>query len=209
GAEMLVDSELSPAQVKRLGGNIYRASRRIQELLQDLLNVSRGKTVRPEICRLREVAAAACESLASAAEAQSVTIDVDIPENLELPLERSRVERVFSNLVGNALEAMPEGGRVGISARVQSGSAVVEVRDTGPGIAPEIRARIFDPFVSSGKRNGLGLGLALSRQTVLDHGGDMWVAPEPGPGACFCFRLPMATGEKLAAPAAGTGRSLR
>src|SRR5438093_5364623 len=74
GAEMLVDADLPAAHVKRLAGNIYRASRRIQELLQDLLNVSRGKTSAPEMCRLREVVSAACDSLATTAESQGVTI---------------------------------------------------------------------------------------------------------------------------------------
>ena len=75
---------------------------------------------------------------------------------------------------------------------------MVHVEDTGPGIAPEIRAQLFQPFVSLGKRNGLGLGLALSRQTVLDHGGDMWVESVPGRGARFSFRLP---GARVAAAA--------
>src|ERR1039458_6459157 len=61
-------------------------------------------------------------------------------------------------------------------------------------VAPEIRARLFEPFVSAGKRNGPGLGLALSRQTVLDHGGDMWVGSAPGRGARFSFPLPGAAG---------------
>jgi signal transduction histidine kinase len=69
---------------------------------------------------------------------------------------------------------------------------VADVRDTGPGIAPAIRDSLFEPFVSAGKKNGLGLGLALSRQTVLDHGGDMWAESEPGHGACFRVRLPAA-----------------
>jgi len=189
GAEMLVDADLPPGHVKRLAGNIYRASRRIQELLQDLLDVSRGKSSPPEPCRLREVAAAACDSLASAAEAQGVRIALDIPADLELPLERSRMERTFVNLIGNALEAMPNGGSVRIGASLEDGSAVILVEDTGPGIAPEILSRLFQPFVS-GKRNGLGLGLALSRQTVLEHGGDMWVESEPGRGARFGMRLP-------------------
>ena len=190
GAEMLVDADLPPAHVKRLAGNIYRASRRIQELLQDLLNVSRGKSRPPEICRLREVAMAACDSLAATAEAQAVSFRVSIPAELELPLDRSRMERAFVNLIGNALEAMPQGGEVRISARYDNGSAVVHVEDTGPGVAPEIREKLFQPFVTAGKRNGLGLGLALTRQTVLEHGGDMWVESEPGCGARFGFRLP-------------------
>jgi signal transduction histidine kinase len=190
GAEMLVDGDLPPAHVKRLAGNIYRASRRIQELLQDLLNVSRGKTTAPEICRLREVAVAACDSLAAAADTQAVHIDVSIPSEIEVPLERSRMERAFVNLIGNALEAMPDGGEIRISAVLERSSVVVQVEDTGPGIAPEIRASLFQPFVTAGKRNGLGLGLALTRQTVLEHGGDMWVESEPGRGARFKFRLP-------------------
>lgn len=192
GAEMLVDGDLPPTHVKRLAGNIYRASRRIQELLQDLLNVSRGKTQPPEPCRLREVASAACDSLATAAEAQGVTVIHEIPAEIELPLDRSRMERAFVNLIGNAIEAMPDGGEVRITARVDGGAAVVEVRDNGPGIAPEIRSKLFQPFVTAGKRNGLGLGLALSRQTVLEHGGDMWVESVPGCGARFIFRLPLA-----------------
>jgi signal transduction histidine kinase len=190
GAEMMVDADLPPAHVKRLAGNIYRASRRIQELLQDLLNVSRGKTGAPELCRLREVASAACDSLAGAAETQGVAMTIAIPPEIELPLDRSRMERAFVNLVGNSLEAMPEGGKLRISASFEKGSALVQVEDTGPGIAPEIRANLFQPFVTAGKRNGLGLGLALTRQTVLEHGGDMWVESEPGRGARFFLRLP-------------------
>jgi signal transduction histidine kinase len=190
GAEMMVDADLPPAHMKRLAGNIYRASRRIQELLQDLLNVSRGKTGAPELCRLREVASAACDSLAAAAEVQGVAITLSIPPEIELPLERSRMERAFVNLVGNALEAMPEGGQVRITASMEAQSAIVHVEDTGPGIAPEIRAKLFQPFVTAGKRNGLGLGLALTRQTVIQHGGDLWVESEPGKGARFIIRLP-------------------
>jgi signal transduction histidine kinase len=190
GAEMMVDGDLPPAHVKRLAANIYRASRRIQELLQDLLNVSRGKSAAPESCRLREVAAAACDSLAAAADAQGVAIILEIAPEIELPLERNRMERAFVNLIGNALEAMPGGGQVRLSARLDAGMALVEVADNGPGIAAEIRSQLFQPFVSAGKRNGLGLGLALTRQTVLEHGGDMWVESEPGRGARFLFRLP-------------------
>jgi signal transduction histidine kinase len=190
GAEMLVDADLNPPQVKRLAANIYRASRRIQELLQDLLNVSRGSSRGAEVCKLRDVAAAGCESLQASADAQHVEVQIRIPDEIELPLERNRMERVFSNLVGNALEMMPDGGRVQISAATEDGCVVADVRDTGPGIAPEIRGSLFEPFVSAGKKNGLGLGLALARQTVLDHGGDLWAESEPGHGACFRLRLP-------------------
>jgi signal transduction histidine kinase len=191
GAEMLVDTELAPPQVKRVAGSVYKASRRIQELLQDLVNVTRGKSGRAEICGLREVIADAADQVRPVAERQAVSLAIDLPDELELPLERGRMERVFLNLFSNALEAMPDGGSIMVSVSRNGETALVEVRDSGPGISPQIRDQLFQPFVTFGKKNGLGLGLALSRQTVLDQGGDLWVESEPGRGARFLIRLPL------------------
>lgn len=191
GAEMLVDTELSPPQVKRVAGSVYKASRRIQELLQDLVNVTRGKSGRAEMCGLQEVITDAADQVRAVAERQAVSLAIDLPGELELPLERGRMERVFLNLFSNALEAMPDGGTITVSASRNGETALVEVRDTGPGISPQIRDQLFQPFVTFGKKNGLGLGLALSRQTVLDQGGDLWVESEPGRGARFLIRLPL------------------
>lgn len=191
GAEMLIDAELSPHQIQRLGGNIYRSSRRMQQLLQELVDTGRGTPTGAEVCRLKEIITAASEVYASAAEAQSVAVEIDVPEQIELPLERARMERVFLNLIDNALEAMPGGGRLRIAAETHNHSVVVRVQDTGPGIAPEIRARLFQPFVTAGKKNGVGLGLAFSHQTVLDHGGELWADAESTQGARFFVKLPL------------------
>ena len=130
-----------------------------------------------------------CDDTANAANNQGVEILVNPPARMEAVLSRSRMERVFINLIANALEAMPRGGQIRISAREAGGFALVEVEDSGPGIPPEIYDRLFTPFVTSGKKDGLGLGLALSRRTVRDHGGDMWI--EPASGARFVIRLPL------------------
>lgn len=191
GAEMLVDGDLSPQQVQRLAGNIYRSSRRVQELLQELVDVGRGKSRASEVCRLRDVVAAACDVYASTAEAQSVAMHIDVPDEIELPLERARIERVFLNLIDNALAAMPSGGSLNVSAKTSDSAVVVTVQDTGPGIAPEIRRRLFQPFVTAGKKNGIGLGLALSQQAVLDHGGALWADTESESGARLYVKLPL------------------
>jgi signal transduction histidine kinase len=191
GAEMLVDGNLSPKQVERLAGNIYRSSRRVQELLQELVEVGRTKGTMTEVCRLRDVVTAAYDVYAGTAEEQSVAVRIDVPEDVELLLERARIERVFLNLIDNALGVMPAGGSLQISAAKNGNSVVVEVQDSGPGIAPEIRQHLFQPFVSAGKKNGVGLGLALSRQAVLDHGGDLWADPELATGARFFVKLPL------------------
>jgi len=191
GAEMLMDEELSTHQVQRLAGNIYRSSRRMQELLQELVDAGRGKTTSPEMCRLKEVVAAAFEVYSGTADAQSVAVAIEVPEEIELPLERARMERVFLNLIDNALGMMPGGGKLEISAEKSGQTVLVKVEDTGPGIAPQIRAQLFQPFVTLGKKNGVGLGLAFSHQTVLDHGGELWADAEHRNGARFFIKLPL------------------
>jgi signal transduction histidine kinase len=189
GAEMLVDGHLPEEQTRRLAKNIYRASRGIQDMLQELLDVVRGKSSASEVCSLREVIGAAWDSVAPVAENQKIELIAQVPDGLECPMERARMERVFSNLFENAIEAMRSGGRISIGSEANGESILVRVEDSGPGISPALRGRLFQPFVTAGKKNGLGLGLALSRQTLLDHGGDLWLDAN-GPGARFCLRLP-------------------
>lgn len=196
GAEMLVDAALSPEQVNRLARNIYRASRQVQELLQELVEVSRGrKSEGTEVCRLDEIVQDAWSLAAAGAERNGVALDLQVPADIEVPMERARVERAILNLMENAIEAMPKGGKVRVSARREGGAIQMTVQDTGPGVNPAIRSRLFEPFVTAGKKNGLGLGLALSRQTLLDNGGDLWLDPSNNEGAKFCLRLPAADGK--------------
>ncbi|HEY3826327.1 MAG TPA: ATP-binding protein [Bryobacteraceae bacterium] len=193
GAEMMMDGHLSEAQLHRVATNIYRSSRAINDLLQELVDVSRGRSQAPELCRLSEVISAASDTQAGAAEQLGVRIEAAIDPAIELPLERARIERVFLNLISNALEAMPNGGCVQIRAERNGESVLVRVDDTGPGIPASVRKHLFQPFVSEGK-NGLGLGLALSRQAVLDHGGDLWAEETGSSGARFRLRLPCQPG---------------
>ena len=191
GAEMLVDDELSREQVRRLANNIYRSSRRVQQLLQELSDVTRGRRQSAEPCWLHEVIGAAYNSLASTAQSNNVSVRIDVAENISISLERSPMERVFENLIGNAIEAMPDGGSIQISAERDDSVVVVTVEDTGPGIPAVIAPQLFHPFVTAGKKAGLGLGLAFSRQTVVDHGGDLWVDSRQNQGARFVLRLPL------------------
>lgn len=190
GSEMLVDTEPTPGQTRRISENIYRASRRIQDLLDDLVRVTRGPSQPGEPVPVLDVVRAAREALEAAAQSQGVRIRLFLDAALQVAADRTRLEGVFVNLIQNALDVMPDGGEVRISASTEGAWVMVEVADTGPGIAPDVRAQLFQPFVSFGKRNGLGLGLALARQTVLDHGGDLWASSDEGRGARFYLRLP-------------------
>jgi signal transduction histidine kinase len=168
---------------------MHSAAARMRKLLTEAgWGISGNKSAR-EICDISDVITAAAEAAFASAEHCSVRISLDVPRGIEAPLARSRIERAFFNLIVNAFEAMPDGGEVRICARQSGNYVVVEIEDTGPGIPNEIRERVFHPFVTKGKANGLGLGLCLSRLAILDHGGDLWV--ETAPGARFVMRFPV------------------
>jgi signal transduction histidine kinase len=192
GAEMLVDAGLSPEQRDRIAVSIYRSSRRIQELLQELTDMSRAKAKRVESCRLVEIVQGARDLTAQSVDVQPVSIAIDIPAHVEVSVDRDRMERVFMNLLHNSLEAMPDGGTLRVTSRQDATTVTVQVEDSGPGIPEKAWPTLFQPFASFGKKNGLGLGLALSRQTVLDYAGDLWADREMKSGARFFVRLPKA-----------------
>jgi signal transduction histidine kinase len=102
---------------------------------------------------------------------------------------------VLTNLLGNALRHTPGGGRIAARVSALGRGARFEVQDSGEGIPPQYRERIFERFfqVPGARRGGVGLGLYLSREIVRSHGGDMGVESEPGRGSTFWFTLPGAT----------------
>jgi signal transduction histidine kinase len=108
--------------------------------------------------------------------------------------DERRIKQVIFNLLSNAVKFTPAGGEVDVSATRANGEVRVSVADTGPGIAPEDRERIFEEFQQSetgvGLREGTGLGLALSKRYVELHGGRIWVESEVGRGSTFTFALP-------------------
>ncbi len=189
GAEMLAEFELPIEQEKQTAQQIYKAAQRMQKMLGELSQVARSRPEEPVVVELAELVERAADSQRERAERQAVRVLIDNSPGLRARCERNRIERVLVNLIGNALEVMPDGGEIRIALRRNRDFAEIEVADSGPGIAPEVRERLFEPFVTAGKQDGLGLGLALARQTVADHGGDLRLLDPPN-GAAFLIRLP-------------------
>jgi two-component system sensor kinase FixL len=120
-----------------------------------------------------------------------VRIQLHLDSNSDLVLvDRIQIQQVLLNLMLNAVEAMGECDRreITISTRSKGQTIEVSVADTGPGLAPEISAQLFQPFVST-KRNGMGMGLAICRSIIDAHEGDLWSEPNPGEGTIFRFTL--------------------
>jgi signal transduction histidine kinase len=103
-----------------------------------------------------------------------------------------RLARVFHNLIGNAADAMPDGGKVRLSFSINSEPSVVtELRDTGKGIPPQMLDRLFQAFATHGKANGIGLGLSICKKIIQDHKGTVFARNAPEGGAVFGFTLPI------------------
>jgi len=128
-----------------------------------------------------------------------VELRVEIADDLPLLTGDARaLNQVFLNLLKNAAEVLEgRGGVVTLSAVAVGAEVIVQVRDDGPGIAPELHAKLFAPFYSTKEAGrGTGLGLSISRRIVIDHGGSIEVESAPGHGTSFTVRLPVGERER-------------
>jgi signal transduction histidine kinase len=193
-ADLLLDDTLDLPQVRRLGRNMQESADELQQLMTDLEEVASGRSASREVRRLSDAVEAACDTVRRQAGAQGVSITVDVPMDIELKLERFRMERAFSNLLINSVESMPGGGSITIKAERHGDLVEIAFEDSGPGIPAAIRDRLFKPFATHGKKHGWGLGLTSSREAVLAHQGEMWL-DRGAKGAKFVIRLPLAPKE--------------
>ena len=130
-----------------------------------------------------------CESLAPQLAAQGIAIQIDAAESIALLADRDMLRRAILNLVFNAIDAMPDGGDLVVTAVQVSGGVELEVADSGPGVEPEIQQRIFEPFFTT-KSEGTGLGLAIVHRVAEVHRGGIDVTNCPEGGAAFTIRIP-------------------
>ncbi|MBU4447218.1 MAG: ATP-binding protein, partial [Proteobacteria bacterium] len=120
-------------------------------------------------------------------------IQVRRVEEAPLPpvaFDPKQVHQVLINLLKNALEAMPQGGEITITSRVQGANAEISIADTGEGLAPEVAGNIFQPYFTT-KEKGTGLGLAICQNIMAEHGGCLFADSAPGRGATFTIQLPL------------------
>jgi PAS domain S-box-containing protein len=190
-------------QRPRLVAIIDRQVTHMTRLVEDLLEVSgitRGKIeLRKDIIDLASVARNCAEAAAPLVTAAGQTLVVDLPpEPLAVAADPVRLSQVITNLLNNACKYTEQHGRISITARRQDGVALLQVRDDGLGIPPDMLQRVFEPFTqvdrSFGRaRGGLGIGLTLVKQLVEMHGGTVSAASAgEGQGALFTVRLPVA-----------------
>lgn len=200
---LLLNEEAGPVAPgpRRFVEEAERGCGRLDALVERMLEAAHAPQPAPVLEVAQVALAPLCESLAGGlrerASERGLVLDLRIPEGLRARCDPGRVEQVIGNLLSNALRHAAEGGKVALDARRlrREGRAWIEVSvsDDGPGVPPEERARIFEPWArgaSETQGSGLGLGLAICRRIVETHGGRIGVGELPGGGARFWFTLP-------------------
>lgn len=198
-AETLGAPDLDPAEVQRRADLIVEMVDRLERMTMETLDFARGGG---RLARRTLDAAELVESLTAELAEQVPTIEVvhdfRIPRGTSAAVDMDKLRRATGNIAANARDAMGGRGRLHVSAELLDGLGAEPPRlqmvlaDEGPGVPAEIRERLFDPFVTLGKKGGTGLGLAVARRFVEDHGGSLELLPETaGPGARFRILLPL------------------
>lgn len=213
--EMLRDGlgeSADDAERHRLMGIVLREVERLDRLIADFLAYARPAPPQPSPLALRPAVEELLAMFTASPAGAGVETRIQVPRELGVHADPRQLRQLLWNLVLNAAQAMPGGGRLEIAARrvpeapsqggsaadrngngaeKESGEVEISVSDTGVGIPPEALERIFDPFFTT-KRNGSGLGLATVHRVVDGHGGTLRAESRMGEGTCFRIRLPAA-----------------
>ena len=174
---------------------LKRSVQRISNFVQDLLAFSKPRTPIRQKCDLNALVGEACDSVRVLFNTKQIEISVDLSGvDGRVWVEADGIYRCLLNLLNNAADALPEGGgQVWVRAwSTPPDTLEMEVRDNGPGVPPEFRENIWDPFFSTKGARGTGLGLATTAKVIQEHGGTIALA-RSGPGACFHMVLPGAS----------------
>jgi len=169
---------------------------RCSTIVKDLLHFSRQTRTRKTLADVNQVIERAFTLLKNQMALQKVTVNKQLAPGLpEAVIDMDKMEQVFTNVILNALDAMPNGGELSVSSRMATGNnnrkLEIILRDNGHGIPREAMGRIFDPFFTTKGTKGTGLGLSVSYGIMRQHGGDIHIQSEEGKGTTVTIRLPI------------------
>jgi len=163
---------------------------RLNDLVNDLLEYARPKPPHSSRFRAAELMEAVLQLCSQKVKEKSIHVSVDIPPDQSILADVNQTKQIWINIVLNAIESMDEQGFLHIRGYGEEQMAVIEVKDSGHGMTPEDKYRIFEPFFST-KANGVGLGLSITYHLIKENGGAIDLHSQPGQGTTMIIRLPM------------------
>ncbi|HYT60567.1 MAG TPA: cyclic nucleotide-binding domain-containing protein [Haliangiales bacterium] len=167
---------------------------RLSNMINELLEFTRGAASTVVLARAdySVFVNQLLEDIRPEVAAKSVTIELENgPPAIAVLMDPARLTHAFYNIINNACDAMPDGGKVRFRFQQNEKEVITEIEDSGKGIAPEIAPRLFEAFATYGKVQGTGLGLSICKKIIEDHQGKISARNEPGRGAVLSFSLPL------------------
>lgn len=192
-ADFLARPKVPAATRKKMCEGIVAASRRLISTVQGILDYARKghMSTNFSLCHLADFIQEVVDVFKVDFSDRKIHVEIECGYQGELKMDSDRMAQVIHNIIANARDAMPDGGRLTVTTSRENGWVNLRFSDTGPGVPPDLTDRIFEPFVSHGKKKGAGLGLSIARRIVEEHGGKMWVENSVKGGAVFAIQLPL------------------
>jgi signal transduction histidine kinase len=192
---VLISEDASDGEKRQFARMVDRNVERMVAMTREVLEYARGEAAAPKLDTIdaAEFVDFVAESLRHSADLSGLKLRTRARTSAAIHVDRERLARAFYNIAGNAADAMGDEGTFTISAESRNGHVRFVLADTGPGIPDEIADRLFEPFVTTGKTHGTGLGLTIARDIVRAHEGEIHVESRPGRGTTFFIDLPVAT----------------
>lgn len=192
-AELVGMDEATPETRRQASTRIRKQVDRISDLISEILDFTQ-RSQSDFVLAAADYGAFVTQlvdELRPETDVKNVVLELENPPpSVDVFIHPKRLRRVFYNLVHNATDAMPEGGKLILRFRASEREVVTEIEDGGRGIAPEIAGQLFEVFATHGKAHGTGLGLSICKRIIEDHHGWISARNQPGRGAVFAFGLP-------------------
>ncbi|MBM4320919.1 MAG: HAMP domain-containing protein [Deltaproteobacteria bacterium] len=201
-AEEVADQPTAARYTERIRRELIH----LERVVNEFLDFARRKPLRLAVCEVEALLSEVVALGSADPVARACTIELSVARpGLRVTVDGRKLRQALLNLLRNACQAMPQGGRVLLCAARQEEELVLSVQDQGPGIPPELRERVLRPFFTT-REKGTGLGLALCAKIAADHGGKLELDDAPGGGALVRIHLPLsASATRLAGPITSAG----
>ncbi|QDT11917.1 sensor histidine kinase [Planctomycetes bacterium K23_9] len=191
-ANLIASGKLSPEEVGQSAKTIKSEAERMTMIIRQLLDFARQSTSEHTTIDIKDVARNTCELMETLAEKSSCKISLQMDDApCQIKGDATQIQQVLTNLITNAIQAMPDGGNIMVAVERDQSQVCVQVTDEGVGIEPTEAKRVFEPFYTTKDvGQGTGLGLSIAYGIVKEHGGEIKIHSRPGQSTTFSVQLP-------------------